>query len=79
MDIRTGSIVHGRLAFITTGGYAGSQVQQGVILRWDYEILVRVTRKGYGTGRVRQGRVRGVPKTELRFVDGWDTWEEILE
>ena len=23
-------------------------------------------------GRVGQGRVRRVPKTELRFVDGWD-------
>ena len=22
--------------------------------------------------RVRQGQVHGVPKTELRFVDGWD-------
>ena len=30
--------------------------------------------RGYETGRVRQGRVRGVPKTKLRFVDGWDTW-----
>ena len=26
----------------------------------------------YGTGRVGQGRVCGVSKTELRFVDGWD-------
>ena len=29
IDIRTGSIVHGRLAFITTGDYAGSRVWQG--------------------------------------------------
>ena len=28
------------------------------------------SRKRYGTGMVGQGRVRGVPKTELRFVDG---------
>ena len=29
VDIRTGSIVHWRLAFIITRDYAGSQVQQG--------------------------------------------------
>ena len=34
---------------------------------------------GYGTGRVGQGRVCGVPKTELRFVDGWDRRWKVLE
>ena len=29
VDIQTGSTVHWRLAFITTGNYAGLQVQQG--------------------------------------------------
>ena len=29
--------------------------------------------KGYGTGRDGEGQVRGVPKTELRFVGGWNT------
>ena len=29
VNIRTGSIVHEGLAFITTGDYAGSQAQQG--------------------------------------------------
>ena len=28
--------------------------------------------KGYGTGRVGQGRAHGVPKTKLGFVDEWD-------
>ena len=35
--------------------------------------------KRYGSGRVGQGRVCGVLKTELRFVDGGNTWWEILE
>ena len=56
------------------GDYAGSQVQQGVSPRRDYEALVRVARKEYGTGRVGEGRAHGVPKTELRFVDRRDTW-----
>ena len=30
--------------------------------------MVRVAGKGYGTGRVGEGRAHGVPKTELRFV-----------
>ena len=30
-------------------------------------------------GRVRQGQVYGVLKTELRFVNGWDTWWKVLE
>ena len=29
VDIRTGSTVHWRLTFITTGDYTGSQVQRG--------------------------------------------------
>ena len=29
------------------------------------------SQKRDGTGRDRQGQVRGVPKTELRFVGGW--------
>ena len=28
VDVQTGSTVHWRLAFITVGNYAGSQVQQ---------------------------------------------------
>ena len=32
------------------------------------------TGKGYGIRRVGQGWARGVPRTELRFVDGWDMW-----
>ena len=31
------------------------------------EASVRVAGNGHGTGRVRQGRAYGVPKTELRF------------
>ena len=38
----------------------------------DYKASVRVAGKGYGTGRVRQGRACADPKTELRFLDGWD-------
>ena len=33
--------------------------------------LARVARNGHGTGRVGQGRVYGVSKTELRFEDKW--------
>ena len=36
------------------------------------EASVRVAGKGHGMGRVRQGQVYGVPKTELRFVDRMD-------
>ena len=39
--------------------------------------MVRVAGKGYVTGRVGQGQAHGVLRTELRFVDGWDT--QILE
>ena len=31
VDIRAGSAVHWRLAFITTGDYAGLRVQQGCV------------------------------------------------
>ena len=40
--------------------------------RWDYKASVRVAGKGYGMGRVGEGRAHGVPKTELRFLDRRD-------